>query len=173
MSREQRKYRREELAKADSGQLTFSSDGAIQERKRILVSSSSIDVNKFVFCPFCLKYNKLQRFLVSGKKGISRSRAQCPECGVGMLLATLLREWDPVTYAEWVFGYRKSGFWQKIKFALWKEELAKMGWDKAFWDHYKTLKGAESPDDAESYGDYMNRQGEEAAAEWNREDGYA
>lgn len=166
MSREQRKYRREELAKANLGQLTFSKDGEIRERKRILISSSSIDVTKLVMCPFCLRKNKIQRFLVSGKEGISKSRAQCPECQVGMMMATLLRDWDPISYADFVFGYRKSGFFQKIKFDEWKKVLYDMSWAKEFWDHYKNLK-AEGSDDYESYSDHMNRLGEEAAKEWD------
>jgi len=103
-------------------------------------------VNKLVFCPLCLVGNIVQKFLVSGKKGISQSKALCPACGVGMMLRNVIRDWTAESYADWVFGYSKSGFWQKIKFADWSKNLKEKGWTRAFWDRYKMLKGESSED---------------------------
>lgn len=160
-----RKYRREEKAKGDLGQTVLSPDGA-HFRTRVIIQQEGVDLNKVVFCPFCLEENKVQRFLVSTKQGVSQHNAACPVCGVGFRLYNLLKAWTPETYADWVFEYRKSGFFQKINFLDWREKLYKMGWASAFWARYNALKGEEKDEDGESYADRMNRLGEEAAQQW-------
>lgn len=168
MSKEHRKYVRELKIKRDLQQACFSPDGAVQQRPQVISRQAQVDFSRIVFCPFCLCEAKLQAFLISSKEGISQSRAQCPECGNGMMMRSVTATWTPKTFAEWVFDYAGSGFWQKCKWELWKKRLQDKGWTQAFWNRYRELKGSGS-DEAESYTEYMNRQGEEAAAEWNRE----
>lgn len=170
----QRKYLREQTVVADEAQMTFGKNGDVAARKRVKVESQTINTQKLVFCPFCLEGNIVQKFLVSTKKGISQSKALCPECHTGMLLRTLLRKWTVEDYARWVFDYRRSGFWQKVKegagFDKFNKNLKEKDWLQPFWDHYKALKGeATATGEDESYVDYMNRQGEEAAKEWAHE----
>jgi hypothetical protein len=169
MSKSQRKYHREQIAKGDQSQACFRPDGSVDPRIKPEVVSESLDTLKVVMCPFCLGKDRLQVFLVSTKKGISRSKAHCPHCNNGMLLHTLLVEWSPESFADFVYGYRKSGYWQKISFADWKQKLEELGWARPFWDHYKEMKAENADEDEGSYSDMMNRQGEQAAQEWNRE----
>lgn len=167
-SRERRKYLREEMAKGDYSQACFTRDGRLEAlRAAVFTEQSGMDLNKIVFCPFCLTDNKLQRFLVSTKKGISNSRAHCPNCDEGMLLFSLLHDWTPETYAKWVFEYSRSGFWKKVNFEAWKRRLFERGWSEAFWEIYRQLK-ADNP--SESYEDMMNRKGQEAAQQWQQEE---
>lgn len=116
---------------------------------------------------------------MSTKSGISRSNAECPACHVGMRFTSLLRDWTPETYADWVFAYRRSGFFQKINFQAWRAKLATIGWAADFWARYNGLKAEATDDDGESYADRMNRMGEEEARKWteagedpNNPDGY-
>ena len=142
LSRERRKYLRIEKIKQDFGQSCFGSDGKIKVRKQTLIKSGCLDINRIVFCPFCLKSGKAQKFLVSGKKGISHSKALCPFCNTGMLLRTVLRKWTPENYASWVFAYSRNGFWQKIVFEEWKIGLNLKKWTIPFWNRYNALKGS-------------------------------
>jgi hypothetical protein len=171
MSKGQRKYAREERMRSDHAQTCFQPDGSVQERYHARVQDASVDVNQIVVCPFCLQSDKLQAFLISNKKGISKSNAQCPKCQSGMRMNSLLRKWDAESFAEWVFEYSKQGYWQKVKFEEWKERLNQLGWGQSFWTRYRALKGEnEGAESEESYADRMNRQGEEAARQWNEEE---
>ncbi len=164
-----RKYVREELAKADLHQAAFTRDGRL-ESLRVAVFRETIgaDLNKKVFCPFCLVDATLQKFLVSTKQGISSSKAECPYCHCGMLFRNVAREWTVEQYAKWVFDYSSSGFWKKIpSFELWKERLKARGWSQEFWRVYGELK--ENSPREESFEDRMNRMGEEEAQRWNKE----
>jgi len=76
-----------------------------------------------------------------------------------------MRKWTAKQYADWVYPYSHSGFWQKVKFETWKKRLFLMGWTEEFWDHYKELR---ADDGSESYSDYMNRKGREDAEEHTR-----
>lgn len=78
---------------------------------------------------------------------------------------SVTRTWDAGSYAEWVYDISRFGFWKKIHYDVWKTHLAELGWTEVFWERYKTRK-SENPRE-ENYSDYMNRQGEEAAKEWN------
>lgn len=165
-----RKYQRQEIAKADIGQACFTRDGRLESLKSAAFKEQTgLDLNKVVFCPFCLAEEKVQKFLVSTKKGISTGKAQCPACGQGMMLRNVIKDWTPESYAKWVYEYSASGFWQKIRFELWKDRLYARGWSQAFWDVYRQLK-SDSPRE-ENYEDRMNRMGEEAAQRWQEEDG--
>lgn len=134
-----KKYKRSEDAKADLNQLMFSSSGEVKARDNVSIKNTTVNLMQIVFCPFCLHHDKLQKFIVSTKTGLS-SKGCCPKCNNGMMLRNLLREWTPESYADWVFNYARSGFWSKISFAEWKEKLSAMGWSEDFWVKYKMLK---------------------------------
>jgi hypothetical protein len=98
-----------------------------------------------VFCPFCIHVDELQSFLIPGKRGAYLARAKCPECGKGMLVKTLTREFTPEQFAEWVYKEYGVEFWRKVTFKLFTKRLYDMGWSYRFWRRYKELKG-ESPE---------------------------
>jgi hypothetical protein len=95
-------------------------------------------------CPFCLQVAKSSRFLVINSKGKYDNRlGLCPYCNKKIMWKTL-RFLDSATaemYAEWVFNYRMSGFWQKINFSEWKKRLYVIGWAEDFWSEYRKRKG--------------------------------
>jgi len=92
-------------------------------------------------CPFCLHTDYLKAFMIPKKKGWSVRMAQCPECGNKMRMKTLLAEWTPEQFAEWVYNYRLSGFWGKCPFEKFNKRLKDIGWSERFWRRYKELKG--------------------------------
>lgn len=141
-----------EKAKLDKQQTVFAlqEDAVIKDNpsKYAVVTQTGIDPFKNTTCPFCLSLNRVRTFLISTKKGFDRGLGKCPSCGQKMKLQTLVKmeTWKPEEYAAFVFDYRKSGFWQKIKFAEWKNRLKLMGWTKPFWDEYKRLRGDADPE---------------------------
>lgn len=140
------------------------------EDKPVVSQVETVDLSQVVMCPFCLEEGQLQKFLVSTKAGVSQSTGKCPFCHNGMRMHNLLKQWTPEEYADWVFGYRKAGFFQKIDFQAWREKLVKKNWAGVFWPRYNALKGAaEKTGENESYADRMNRLGEEAARKWTEE----
>lgn len=169
MVSEHKKYVMQVQSKADRKQSRLGTDGKLKmSTAQMVTQQREIDFTQQVMCPFCLHADKLQAFLLSTSKGISQSRAQCPECKNGMMIKSLTVEWAPEQYADWVYDYTGSGYWQKCKFATWKERLFKIGWAKRFWDRYKALKG--TGEESEGYIDYINRQGEEYAKQWQEEE---
>ena len=167
MVSEKKLYRMREKSHADKQQTRLGADGKLKPAKVQQVTEfTSANYMMMVSCPFCLHDDKLQAFLVSTKKGISQSKAACPECKNGMMMISLTADWTPEQYAEWVFEYRKSGFWQKCKFSIWKDRLYKRGWSKQFWEKYKALKGS---DESEDYWDYLDSQQADAKAKWEGE----
>lgn len=164
MPSEKKLYRMREKAHDDKHQLRLGTDGKLKPLKAMQVTQfTSVNYNMRVMCPFCLHDDKLQAFLVSTKKGISQSKAACPECKNGMMMKSLTTEWTPEQYAEWVYDYRKSGFWQKVPFSKWKERLYKMGWSHRFWTKYKQLKGE---DKSEDYFDHLDQAQKDAEEQW-------
>ncbi len=126
----------------------------VNPNKFATITEKGIDPFLYVRCPFCLSYLPMTKFLISlmgKKKGFDRGKGKCPECGQGMQLKTLqqMRTWmlaktpeeGVQKYAVWVYEYRRSGFFQKIKFAQFNSMLKSMGWSRDFWNHYKVLKG--------------------------------
>ena len=144
-----KKYRREEKVKLDKAQCVFSpnvtgSVGILPNPGRLAIKTDSFcDTAKKVTCPFCLSMETLGKFLVSTKKGISRRLGKCPICGKGVMLKTLMNmiKWGPVEYANFVYGYRTMGFWDKIDRNDWKRHLKIMGWTEEFWNQYKKMRG--------------------------------
>jgi hypothetical protein len=145
MSSEKQKYARNERILSDKQQTSFSLDGSLKSKILVKAELTGIPMDKLVMCPFCLKMDKLQRFLVSGQSGISQSRAQCPLCNSGMMMKSVLKDFTAISYADWVFSYR--GFFHKVVFETWKVDLAEKGWSEAFWLRYKALKA-----DRQEYG---------------------
>jgi hypothetical protein len=157
----ERLRRLDERLRKDRCQTVFGrSEAAVIEvnpRKFAEVSQKGIDPYVNTRCPFCLSFLPFSKFLVSLKSkkgkglGFDRGKGKCPECGQGMRLDTLLsmRKWlleGPLgegvkLYARWVFDYRKSGFFQKIKFSQFNSMLKSMKVQREFWDEYKRLKG--------------------------------
>ena len=119
---------------------------------------------KKVTCPFCLGLEQFRKFLISGEKGISRGTVKCPICGLTFRMKSLMNmaKWTAKEYADWVYEYSHTGFWNKVKFETWKKRLYLMGWSSEFWDHYRELKG-DHP--IESYTEYINRKQIEDATE--------
>lgn len=167
MVSEHKLYKMREKAKGDKDQTRLGMDGKLKPTHNQMVTiTTTVNFNMMVSCPFCLHDDKLKAFLVSTKKGISQKKANCPECHNGMMMKSLTADWTPEEYAEWVFEYRRSGFWQKCKFSTWKDRLYKRGWSKRFWDKYRELKGS---DESEDYFDHLDSQQEEARRQWEED----
>ena len=158
-----KKWRVQSKASEDKQQQVFcvtASQGVelkSNHNKFATITEKGIDPFLNVRCPFCLSHLPLTKFLITRydrkgrSKGFDRGKGKCPECGQGMRLQTLvsMRQWMLVKspeegvflYAAWVWEYRRSGFFQKIKFAQFNSMLKSMGWSREFWDQYKRLKG--------------------------------
>jgi len=160
MSRELKKYKREQHAYADKQQTRLGfADHLEPSEMQKAKTETGIDYTQQVMCPFCLHQDKLQAFLVSTKKGISQSKANCPECHNGMMLRNLTADWTPEQYAEFCYGYARTGFWDKVPFTKWKERLSDIGWAIPFWNKYKSLKADNQ--DMESYDAFIQRKQKE------------
>jgi hypothetical protein len=150
---EHRKFVRQEHAKQDLQQTVFFQEESKEidfkgnPNKYAKLTEKGVDPFRNTTCPFCLGYNRLRLFLVSTKKGYDRGKGKCPLCGQGAKLQTLVKmeTWGPEEYAQFVFDYRSSGFWQKIKFHEWKKRLTLMCWTEQFWNEYRRLRG-DAPD---------------------------
>jgi hypothetical protein len=156
MSKEHRKYQREQQAYKDKQQTKFGETGL----PRLIIKQKSnvytiLDTNMQVMCSFCLYQDNLRKFLVSTKKGISQTKAKCPECKGGMMMRTLTADMTPEQYAEFCYGYSRSGFWYKVPFTKCKERLAQLGWSTQFWNRYMQLKGENQS--VESYEAFIQR----------------
>jgi transcription elongation factor Elf1 len=155
-------YRRlvRERNKLDRKQQLFNAEGVAKRKEPPKVEVTTVlDIKQAVMCPFCLYENHLQVFLVSTKKGISQSKAKCPECKNGMLMRSLTADLTVEEYAEWCFGYVADGFWKKVPFERWKSRLFHLGWSQRFWERYKQLKGDSG---IESYEEHIMQQQQEA-----------
>jgi len=159
-----KKWRREIKANLDKNQPKLAPNnlsGVTTIKQPIIIQTHSTDDQ--VMCPFCLYINKLNTFLISTKKGISTSKAKCPDCGNEMMMRSLTKEMTPEEFAEWCYLYAASGYWQKVPFKKYVDRMYKLGWSYRFWKRYKQLKGE---DTTEIYQDYvMRKQQEEYEAE--------
>jgi len=147
---EHRKYIRQEAVKNDKSQSKFSNESSIVKPEKEAIQQANkekINLDKIVYCPFCLHRAKLIKFLVSDKKGgISTYRARCPECRTGMLMKTVsamhyMTDKKIESYAQWVCDYR-MGFWKKCKKDIWDKRLKEYGWIGIFWKKYKAIKAS-------------------------------
>jgi transcription elongation factor Elf1 len=155
------KYKREQAAIDDKQQATLNPKSPTfiaekQDQKTTIVQAHS---GKY-YCPFCFHKDDIGIYLISTKKGFHKSLGKCPECGNEMQIKTLTADMSIEQYAEFVFGYSKSGFWQKINFKKFNERLKAIGWSERFWLKYKQLKG---DDTNETYEEMLYRSQEEDA----------
>lgn len=167
MVAEHRKYIRDTKLKADKQQSKLGEKGIIKPSISWHAETKiTVNFNTLVACPFCLYTAKLSAFLVTSKDGYQQGKAHCPDCNNNMMMKSLYNDWTAKEYAEWVFNYRRSGFWQKCPFATWKKRLHKMGWIHEFWIRYKDLKGSDISD---SYFEHMEKQAQEYADAQHKE----
>jgi hypothetical protein len=130
------KYEREQIAKSDKSQVKFETNGSLSTahpHKKIIIDSEMV-----VYCPFCLYRDKLSKFLISDKRGISTFKAKCPECQITMLFRTLvimtgMNNGKVRKYADWCYMYAREGFWSKMRDReLWMKRLKQYGWSVTF-----------------------------------------
>lgn len=137
-----KKYLREQRAKHDRDQATLEPKSKTGIKVKFYkLDMEGEDANQRYMCPFCLHQDKLRYFLIQTGKGIHRGLAECPECKNKCKLSTLKADMTPEQYADFAYGYKGFGFWQKVPFETWKERLYKIGWAHRFWERYKQLKG--------------------------------
>jgi len=155
MSKLDKKWKRERQASADKSQSTIAPYGKQGYKlKEAPPVTQTYTIDEPVMCPFCLHIGKINEFLLSTKKGFDKRLGQCPECENKMMIRSLTAEWTPEQFAEWVYNYVESGYWQKVKFDKFRERLNKIGWSYRFWTKYKQLKGEEP---TESYQKWLER----------------
>ena len=141
MVSDKKRYAIRERTINDKQKSTFDSHGwFVKPAPQSKTEFTAANVNVRVYCPFCLYEDKLQAFLISNKEGISQGKALCPDCNNSMMMKSLYNDWTTKQYAEWVFNYRRSGFWQKCPHDKWKKRLFAAGMVKEFWDTYKELQ---------------------------------
>ena len=115
------------------------------------------------FCPFCLYYGVIRDFETKTKRGNISKLYKCPDCSNGMRKKTLTTRMSTTEYAEWVFDYSHSGFFQKTPFKKWCSRMWRLGIATAFWKRYKELKG--QPTDEEQ----MEADFDEQQRQWAEE----
>jgi len=168
MSKEHRKYLREQRADEDKQQTRLGPIGLLEPSEmQKAKTETGPNYTQKVMCAYCLWQGPLHKFLISTKKGFHKSQAKCPDCGNGQLIRTLTADMTPEEYAEWMFFNIGYGGWQKVPFNKWKERLAQLGWARQFWDRYKTLKAEYTEEDKypqdsqEQYEEFMRKHGGE------------
>jgi transcription elongation factor Elf1 len=158
------KYKREQQVKDDLKQSILNPENLekTELRKKVTVTVAAIYTGLYR-CPFCLHEARINSFLISTGKGYHRGLGKCPECGNQMQLKTLTSKMTPEQFAEFAYGYRTAGYWQKVKFNTFNQRLKELGINFRFWKRYKELKGEEP---TEGYEDWlMRKQQEEHEAE--------
>lgn len=122
----------------DKEQTRLSKDGCVPNTFKFAEKELHYNYETKVLCPFCLTLDYLYKF--PKKDGL---RA-CVNCGNKMMTSTLVKDMTTEEFAQWVFDYRKLGFWQKVypSFQEWKKRLKDLGLAYDFWEYYNKLKGA-------------------------------
>jgi hypothetical protein len=129
----------------DTKQMQFAIDGTLIINKKIIDEQTPIialiNEKNFWICPFCLETSN--KFIIENKGLI-----KCPNCLISMKMKTLLfiKDCSNEEYARWVYEYRLSGFFFKLKsgnnsFEKWNKKMKELGFSYEFWDEYKRLKG--------------------------------
>lgn len=159
------KFKEQMKAHKDEQQAKFNTQGqaTLKQKPKITIESRYSMTEQFA-CPFCLGLHKLQKYLISTKKGIHQGLAECPECHNKCRFTTLTEINTPEQYAEFAYPYSSSGFWQKVPFNKWKDRLYRLGWAPRFWNRYQQLK-------AESIEDNVDSEFERQQLEWATEAG--
>ncbi len=136
-----KKYNREQQALRDKQQLQIDTlkpmSNPLAEKQVDLKQQTAI-------CPFCLFTNDLSKFLYSCGSGFHKRLGVCPECKHKSELRTLVTipTMTPQEYAQFVFDYRLSGFWEKCNFKVWRERLdSEPEQARKFWNRYYDLRG--------------------------------
>jgi len=140
MSREQRKYIREQEILRDKEQLNIDT---LTPMKNFLKPRLNLNGEQNVICPFCLYRDKLIKFRFTVKSGYHRSLGKCPECKQHSQLRTLISipNMNPKQFASWVFEYGAE-YWKKCIFDTFKIRLyCDRDFCTRFWEEYKKLKG--------------------------------
>lgn len=137
---------------ADKSQtmLDFSHQSGAKVRGEEPTTSVYPITTKFM-CPFCLYIDNIYKFRVKTKEGYSEKRARCPDCDNLMQIRSLTKPMSIEEYAEWVFNYSLSGFWEKCPYKKFRERMWKLGWSRRFWKKYKELKGEGTTTTYEEY----------------------
>ena len=128
----------------DKKQMQFAIDGTLIINKKLIDEQTPlialVNESNFYLCPFCLE--KSNKYIIRNKALI-----ECPNCLISFKLKTLLFIQDCTNqeYAKWVFDYRLSGFFFKLKsgnnsFEKWNLQMKKLGISFDFWEKYKELK---------------------------------
>lgn len=147
----------------DKQQMQFAIDGSIIINKKVIDEQTPLTalINKsnYWICPFCLVLSN--NFTIENKGLIV-----CNNCLIGMRLKTLLfiKDCSNIEYANWVFNYRLSGFFAKLKsgnnsFEKWNKKMKDNGMSYEFWEEYKKLKGenTETPlNSQKEFSDYID-----------------
>ena len=131
-------YKQKQKMEYDIKQSVLNPDLSISKNPhKYAKEQSEKDFTKIVMCPFCLNTTELWRFKFDGGLRI------CSNCLNKMRVETLLKISSIVEFANFVFDYRFSGFWNKIypDFKKWNEKLYELKLAREFWDEYKKLKG--------------------------------
>jgi hypothetical protein len=128
----------------DKHQTQFAIDGSLIINQKVIDEQTPltalINKNNYWICPFCLIESN--NFTIENKGLII-----CQNCLIGMRLKTLLfiKDCSNIDYAKWVFEYRLSGFFAKLKsgnnsFEKWNKKMQDLGISYEFWDKYNSLK---------------------------------
>lgn len=149
---EYQKYLIQERAKIDKWQTMFDKGYIVMNFRKGTIEEFFLNSEKYFICPFCLTANPQLKFLLKEK---NHYVASCPNCKQNVHFKTLfaLMRGTAEDYANFVYGYRLSGFWDKVypNFETWKKNLHNLGFgfSTEFWNRYKELKGENEDNDSE------------------------
>jgi hypothetical protein len=129
----------------DKKQMQFAIDGTLIINQKVIDEQTPITAlinpSNYWICPFCLETSN--KFIMENKGLI-----KCPNCLIAMKIKTILfvKECSNIDYARWVFEYRLSGFFTKLKsgnnsFEKWNKKMKELGISYEFWEEYRKLKG--------------------------------
>lgn len=121
----------------DLNQTKLSSSGCVSNIAKYAKKDLQINFNEMVLCPFCLEWSEWHLF--KRTKGFY----ECIHCHNHMTFKTAynIRKMNPREFAKWVFDYRMNGFFSKINFQKWNNNLYEYGLSFEFWQEYKKLRG--------------------------------
>lgn len=131
------RYKIAEKLKNDKEQTTLTENGYKINNNVFCQKQIKINFDEKVICPFCLIRNNFSNFKKEG------NLYNCPNCKNRITIKTLynIRNMEVKEFAFWVYEYRLNGFFKKIDFKQWTQQLYLMGISKQFWEHYKSFKG--------------------------------
>ena len=141
-----KQYLIQERARMDKWQTMFDKGYIIANFRTGIIEEFFLNSEKQFICPFCLGSDSQPKFLLKEK---NHYMAKCPECQQNVLFKSLFNilRFSPEEFAKFVFDYRLSSFWDKVKdFKEWNRRLFNLGFGYStdFWNKYKELKGEES-----------------------------